>query len=149
VRNFLGSVQCAGSPEQRGKTGKDVSDAKYLAERAQLTVCETDLKGAMIHCLPPCLFGKNGASVSALDAQKVGMQGCSSYVVWIGDGRDSYQDTLGDLLEAQTVNYLGIQNAPRKRRDSSLKPGAWIGGVVCTSDGRVVVTISEKSGRKC
>mmetsp|Transcript_5391 Transcript_5391/g.8267 ORF Transcript_5391/g.8267 Transcript_5391/m.8267 type:complete len:415 (-) Transcript_5391:2853-4097(-) len=84
------------------KTGKDVSDVKYSAERAQLTVCKTDLKGAMTHCLPPCLFGKNGASVSVLEAQKVGMQGCPSYSVWIGDGRDSYRDTLGNLLEAQT-----------------------------------------------
>mmetsp|Transcript_22921 Transcript_22921/g.34751 ORF Transcript_22921/g.34751 Transcript_22921/m.34751 type:complete len:295 (+) Transcript_22921:845-1729(+) len=86
------------------KRGKDVSDAKYLAERAQLTVCETDLKGTMTHCLPLCLFSKNGALVSALDAQKVGMQGCPSYLVWIGDGRDSYRDTLEDLLEAQTKN---------------------------------------------
>lgn len=87
---------------KEAKTGKDVSDTKYSAERAQqLIISKTDLKGAMTHCLPPCLFGKNGASVSILEAQKVGMQGCPSYSIWIGDGRDSYRDTLTDLLESQ------------------------------------------------
>jgi hypothetical protein len=31
---------------------------------------------------------------------------------------------------ASTLNYLGIQVAPRKRRASSRNPGAWAGGVI-------------------
>mmetsp|Transcript_5276 Transcript_5276/g.8130 ORF Transcript_5276/g.8130 Transcript_5276/m.8130 type:complete len:129 (+) Transcript_5276:172-558(+) len=40
------------------QSGKDLSDKKYSASRVQLTVKETDLKGAMTHCLLACLFAK-------------------------------------------------------------------------------------------
>jgi hypothetical protein len=46
---------------------------------------------------------------------------------------------------ASTLNYLGIQDAPRKRRDSSQSPGAWAGSVVKTgSTGTHVLTSQEK-----
>ena len=37
------------------------------------------------------------------------------------------------------LNYLGIQDAARKRRDSSGTPGAWAGSVVPTRDDGVYV----------
>jgi len=46
------------------------------------------------------------------------------------------------------LNYLGLQDASCKRRDSSQSPGAWIGGVVSTVNGQVMVTISEKKWQK-
>jgi hypothetical protein len=46
---------------------------------------------------------------------------------------------------ASKLNHLGIQDAPRKRRDSSQCPGAWAGSVVKTSkDGVFVLTSQEK-----
>jgi hypothetical protein len=43
------------------------------------------------------------------------------------------------------LNFLGIQDAPRKRRDSSKSPGAWAGGVICTTpEGVFVLTSREK-----
>jgi hypothetical protein len=43
------------------------------------------------------------------------------------------------------LNYLGIQDAPRKRRDSSQSPGAWAGSVIkTTKDGVFVLTSQEK-----
>ena len=46
---------------------------------------------------------------------------------------------------ASKLNFLGIQEAPRKRRDSSQDPGAWAGSVVNTSkDGVFVLTFQEK-----
>jgi hypothetical protein len=45
---------------------------------------------------------------------------------------------------AGTLNLLGIQDAPRKRRDSSQCPGAWAGGVIrTTKDGVFVLTSQE------
>ena len=46
---------------------------------------------------------------------------------------------------ASTMNYLGIQDASRKRRDSSQTPGAWAGSVVLTRpDGVFVMVDAEK-----
>ena len=44
---------------------------------------------------------------------------------------------------ASILNSLGIQDAARKRRDSSRKPGAWAGSVVVTRDDGVFVTSDE------
>jgi hypothetical protein len=46
---------------------------------------------------------------------------------------------------ASKLNYLGIQDAPRKQRGSSQSPGAWAGSVVCTGkEGVHVLTSQEK-----
>jgi hypothetical protein len=46
---------------------------------------------------------------------------------------------------ASTLSYLGIQDAPRKRRDSAQEPGAWAGCVIKTGpDGTFVPTSQEK-----
>jgi hypothetical protein len=43
------------------------------------------------------------------------------------------------------LNYLGIQDAPRKHRDSSQSPGAWTGSVVKTgAKGTFMLTSQEK-----
>lgn len=49
---------------------------------------------------------------------------------------------------ATTLNYLGLQDAPQKRRDSSQMPGAWTGSVVRTGPNGVELTILEKKWRK-
>jgi hypothetical protein len=50
---------------------------------------------------------------------------------------------------ASIANSLGIQDAARKRRFSSRKPGAWAGSVVETSDEGVFVTVSQEKWDKC
>ena len=45
---------------------------------------------------------------------------------------------------ASILNHLGIQDASRKRRDSSRKPGAWAGSVVVTREDGVFVTSDEE-----
>jgi hypothetical protein len=46
---------------------------------------------------------------------------------------------------ASTLNYLGIQDASRERRDSSQSPGAWAGSVIRTGvDGTFSLTSQEK-----
>jgi hypothetical protein len=46
---------------------------------------------------------------------------------------------------ASMLNYLGIQDTPRKRRDSSQNPGAWAGSVILTTeDGVLILTSQEK-----
>jgi hypothetical protein len=46
---------------------------------------------------------------------------------------------------ASILNWLGIQDAPRKRRDSSQSPGAWSGSVVrITPDGVCVLALEDK-----
>lgn len=49
---------------------------------------------------------------------------------------------------ASKLNFLGIQDAPRKRRASSRSPGAWAGGVVKTSDVGVFVLTSQEKWTK-
>jgi hypothetical protein len=49
---------------------------------------------------------------------------------------------------ASTLNHLGIQDAPRKRRASSRSPGAWAGGVVRTTDDGVFVLTSQEKWDK-
>jgi hypothetical protein len=49
---------------------------------------------------------------------------------------------------ASTLNTLGIQDAPRKRRASSRSPGAWAGGVVRTTDEGVFVLTSQEKWEK-
>jgi hypothetical protein len=46
---------------------------------------------------------------------------------------------------ASKLNFLGIQDAPRKRQDSSQSPGAWAGGgIQMTKEGVFVLTSQEK-----
>jgi hypothetical protein len=49
---------------------------------------------------------------------------------------------------ASTLNYLGIQDAPRKRRASSRNPGAWAEGVIQTTDDGVFVLTSQEKWDK-
>jgi len=84
--------------------------------------------------------------------REVDGQIASDFVSFVDDFRPSGPSSKEAWQAARRVaaglNYLGIQEASRKRRDSSQRPGAWIGGVVSTSDGRVLVTISEKKWKK-
>jgi hypothetical protein len=46
---------------------------------------------------------------------------------------------------ASKLNFLGIQEALRKRHDSSHSPGAWAGSMIqMTKDGVFVLTLQEK-----
>ena len=49
---------------------------------------------------------------------------------------------------ASMLNYLGIQDAPRKRRDASQTPGAWAGSVVQTGNQGVFVMVSQEKWDK-
>jgi hypothetical protein len=42
------------------------------------------------------------------------------------------------------LNHLGIQDAPRKRRDSSRAPGAWAGAVIRTDGDGVHLLVSQE-----
>lgn len=58
----------------------------------------------------------------------------------------------GDLEEARSVsrrvasvlNFLGLQDAPRKRRDPSKTPGAWAGSILDTSGDVVSICVSQE-----
>jgi hypothetical protein len=49
---------------------------------------------------------------------------------------------------ASRLQYLGIQDAPRKRRAPSQTPGAWAGAVFATKDGKVTKSISQEKWDK-
>ena len=49
---------------------------------------------------------------------------------------------------ASTLSNLGIQDAPRKRRNSSQTPGAWTGSVLRTNDGQVRLLIEDDKWAK-
>ena len=47
-----------------------------------------------------------------------------------------------------TLSYLGLQDAARKRRDSSMTPGAWAGSLLRSDGGQVrILTSQEKWDR--
>jgi hypothetical protein len=45
---------------------------------------------------------------------------------------------------ASIANYLGLQDAARKRRDPSTTPGPWVGSIVHTDRGQVEVSVSQE-----
>jgi len=49
---------------------------------------------------------------------------------------------------ASINNYLGLQDAARKRRGPSQEPGAWSGSVVRTTEGQVSVLVSQEKWEK-
>ena len=49
---------------------------------------------------------------------------------------------------AKKLNWLGIQDAPRKRRKSTQESGAWAGCILLTGKDGVRVTISSKKWMK-
>ena len=49
---------------------------------------------------------------------------------------------------ASRVNYLGQQDAPRKRRPPSRTPGAWAGAMCLTKDDSVYVTCTQQKWEK-
>jgi hypothetical protein len=61
---------------------------------------------------------------------------------FVDDLRPSREEAwLAGSRAASVLNYLGIEDAPRKRRDSSQSPGAWAGSVIKTgSEGTFVLT---------
>ena len=46
------------------------------------------------------------------------------------------------------LQYLGIQDAPRKRRPSVRDPGAWAGGIFSTTKGKVTKKVSQEKWDK-
>jgi hypothetical protein len=49
---------------------------------------------------------------------------------------------------ASICNYLGVQDAARKRRETSQTPGAWAGSVISTDGRGVYVTVSQEKWDK-
>jgi hypothetical protein len=49
---------------------------------------------------------------------------------------------------ASRLQYLGIQDAPQKRRLLVCNPGAWAGSVFSTSDGKVIQTVAQEKWDK-
>jgi hypothetical protein len=48
---------------------------------------------------------------------------------------------------ASTLSFLGIQDAPRKRRDSVQRPGAWAGSVIQTGKDGTFVPLRKNGTR--
>ena len=46
------------------------------------------------------------------------------------------------------MSWLGLQDAPRKRRKPSTEPGAWAGTVIHSSNGTVTVLVGQKKWDK-
>jgi hypothetical protein len=65
---------------------------------------------------------------------------------FVDDFRQAGNSAKEAWLDRQQVasksNHLGIQDAPRKRRDGSSTPGAWTGSIVWTGEDGVFLLIS-------
>jgi hypothetical protein len=68
-------------------------------------------------------------------------------VTYVNDARPSgptkKEGWQAALRTAQILGYLGLQDAPRKRRNSTQTPGAWAGGVVRSCDAEVSVLLPQ------
>jgi hypothetical protein len=100
---------------------------------------------------PMCIAGIQCAWIS----RKVVVN--NPYKPWVSKFRSSDQKIAADLFifvdsrkegweaakkAVSTLNHLGIQDAPRKQRDSSQSPGVWAGSVIRTGVGGVSVLTS-------
>ncbi len=96
------------------------------------------------------LPGSPGYSPSLGWVYKVHCDGslASDFLIYVDDVRTmgcSAEDCrLVSRRVASLINFLGLQDAARKRREPSLTPGAWAGSFVNTSDGFVSVAISQE-----
>jgi len=63
-------------------------------------------------------------------------------------GATSEEAWLACKRVASFLSWLGIQDAPRKRRDASRTAGAWAGSVVFTTDKDLVVLVTEEKWNK-
>jgi hypothetical protein len=74
------------------------------------------------------------------------------FCTFVDDARPTRLTRKEAWLAAQkiacTLCSLGIQDAPRKQRDSSQTPGAWTGSVLCTDEGQVRLLISKDKWEK-
>jgi hypothetical protein len=59
-------------------------------------------------------------------------------------GPNKKEAWLAGRQAASILNHLGISDAPRKRRDTSMAPGAWAGAVVRTDGAGVHVLVSQE-----
>jgi hypothetical protein len=55
---------------------------------------------------------------------------------------------LGSHQVGSRLTWLGIQDAPRKKRKASQRPGAWAGSVIHTDGGMVTILISDAKWNK-
>jgi len=74
------------------------------------------------------------------------------FLIYVDDVRttgNEQSETRGiSRRVASHLNWLGLQDAPRKRRDASQTPGAWAGSIVSTLDGTVSLTVSQERWNK-
>ena len=72
--------------------------------------------------------------------------------IYVDDARSTgsnYEESrMAARRTASTFNYLGIQDAARKRREPSQEPGAWAGTVLSTTNGVVGIRVSKEKWDK-
>jgi hypothetical protein len=71
------------------------------------------------------------------------------YVDDVRSGGNSWMEArlVGHAI-AMAMNYLGLQDAARKRRDPSQNPGPWAGSVIHVDDGIITVTVTQERWEK-
>jgi hypothetical protein len=72
--------------------------------------------------------------------------------LYVNDGRltGNSQDEVNQATWVTTsrLQKLGVQDAPRKRRWGSRRPGAWAGSIVEATNDGVYVTVSQEKWEK-
>eukprot|EP00978_Attheya_sp_CCMP212_P015530 scaffold40031_cov47-Attheya_sp.AAC.1 len=63
-------------------------------------------------------------------------------------GNSQKEAWLAGRQVASRSNHLGIQDAPRKRRDGSSTPGAWTGSIIRTGEDGVFLLVSVDKWEK-
>jgi len=92
------------------------------------------------------------ASLPKLKKVRVdGLHG-SEIIVYVDDIRDvAATEELAWLTSSRVAKglcWLGLQDAARKRRRPSQKPGSWVGSVVTTQGGRVTKSVTQERWEK-
>lgn len=65
----------------------------------------------------------------------------------VGNSEDHCYDVARRI--ASYMNYLGMQDAARKRRTVSQRPGAWAGSIIVSKGGNLYVTTAQQKWDKC
>jgi hypothetical protein len=122
--DLLSAMVCMRS---RGETGKEQSERKYAAQKANVhSALEADLVASMGHERPLCLYSKDKKELATHDK---GFAACPTYEQWMTGGTQSYWYQL----DYDFRSFCGGLTGRLQSRGRSLSPGDLLAQCLITS----------------
>jgi hypothetical protein len=112
----------------RGETGKEQSERKYAAQKANVhSALEADLVASMGHERPLCLYSKDRKELATHDK---GFAACPTHKMWMSGGPQSFWYQLDYDFRAFCTGLTGRNSS---RGKAGLSPGALLSQCLITA----------------